>query len=166
MRGILGVFRELDATVDAIHALKERRYGEVTVYTPTPRHEIDHAVHPPTSPVRRFTLIGGLLGVTFGFWIAIWVSEYWPLVVGGKPVPSWVPYTIIGFEMMVLVGALATVFGMFALSRIPRLSMMVGFDPRFTAGNYGIFVECPPEKQAEVESLLRRHGATEVSGAR
>ena len=166
MRGILGVFRELDATVDAIHALKQRRVGEVTVYTPTPRHEIDHAVHPPTSPVRRFTLIGGLLGVTFGYWISIWVSEYWPLVVGGKPIPSWVPYTIIGFEVMVLVGALSTVFGLFALSRVPRLSTMVGYDPRFTGGSYGIFVECPPDRQAEVEDILKRHGAVEVRGER
>ena len=67
--------------------------------------------------MRRFTLIGGLLGVTFGYWVAIWISDYWPLVVGGKPVASWVPYTIIGFELMVLIGSLSTVFGMFAVSR-------------------------------------------------
>ena len=29
--------------------------------------------------MRRFTLIGGLLGVTFGYWVAIWISDYWPL---------------------------------------------------------------------------------------
>jgi hypothetical protein len=34
-------------------------------------------------------------------------------VVGGKAIGSWIPYTIIGFEVMVLVGALSTVFGMF-----------------------------------------------------
>ena len=49
--------------------------------------------------------------MTFGYWIAIWTSDYWPLVVGGKAIASWIPYTIIGFEVMVLVGALATVFG-------------------------------------------------------
>ena len=37
MRGILGVFRELDAAVDAINALKRQRVGDITVYTPTPR---------------------------------------------------------------------------------------------------------------------------------
>lgn len=166
MRGILGIFRELDATIDAIHALKERRIGTVTVFTPTPRHEIDDAVALGPSPVRLFTLIGGLLGVTFGYWIAIWVSNYWPLVVGGKPIPSWVPYTIIGFEVMVLVGALSTVFGMFALSRVPRLTKMVGYDPRLSGGEYGIYVECPPEKQNEVEEMLRSHGAAEVRGER
>src|SRR5919202_2272118 len=117
MRGILGVFRELDAAVEAINALKRQRVGDITVYTPTPRHEIEHAVHAPTSRVRVYTLIGGLLGVTFGYWIAIWVSDYWPLVVGGKPIASWVPYTIFGFEVMVLIGSLETVAALFITAR-------------------------------------------------
>src|SRR5919199_1474076 len=132
MRGILGVFRELDATVDAINALKKQRVGDVTVYTPTPRHEIEHAVHAPVSKVRVYTLIGGLLGVTFGYRIPIWISDYWPLVTGGKPIASWVPYTIIGFELMVLIGSLATVFGLFINSRFPRITSTIGYDPRFS----------------------------------
>jgi len=126
MRGVLGAFRELDAAVGAIEALKENRVGAIRVFTPTPRHELEEAIEPPPSPVRRYTLIGGLLGVTFGYWSAIWASDYWPLVVGGKPVASWVPYTIFGFEVMVLIGALSTVAGLFIHSRIPRLTMMVG----------------------------------------
>ena len=103
-----------------------------------------------------------LLGVTFGYWIAIWVSDFWPLVVGGKPIASWVPYTIFGFEVMVLVGALSTVLGLFINSRIPRLTMMVGYDPRFSHGDYGVWVECQPEKAKTAEDLLREHGAVEV----
>ena len=74
MRGVLGAFRELDAAVSAIEALKEKNVGAIRVYTPTPRHELEEAMGAPPSPVRRFTLIGGLLGVTFGYWIAIWTS--------------------------------------------------------------------------------------------
>ena len=166
MRGILGVFRELDSMVDAIGALRKERPGEMTVYSPTPRHELDHALQHGPSVVRRFTLFGGLFGATCGYWIAIWASDYWPLVVGGKPVPSWVPYTIFGFEVMVLFGALATVAGLFINSRIPRLTMTVGYDPRFSDGSFGIWVECPPEKQRAVEDLLRQHGAVEVRGER
>src|SRR5919202_1397141 len=117
--GILGAFREIDAATDAIAELRRIRFNEITVYTPTPRHEFEHALDRPESPVRRFTLIGGLLGATFGYWIAIWASDYWPLVVGGKPIASWVPYTIFGFEVMVLIGSLSTVFGLFALSLAP-----------------------------------------------
>jgi hypothetical protein len=162
MRGVLGAFRELDATVSAIEALKEAKLGAIQVFTPTPRHELEHALDRGPSPVRKFTLIGGLLGVTFGYWIAIWISDYWPLVVGGKPIASWVPYTIFGFEVMVLVGGLSTVLGLFITARIPRLTMMVGYDPRFSHGDYGIWVECPPEKARTAEELLREHGAVEV----
>ena len=162
MRGVLGVFRELDSAVDAIAELRRSRAGSITVYSPTPRHELEHALAHGPSVVRRFTLIGGLLGVTFGYWIAIWVSEYWPMVVGGKPIPSWVPYTIIGFEMMVLVGALSTVFGMFAVARVPRLMMTVGYDPRFSDGDYGIWVECSPDREAKVTQVLQANGAVEV----
>jgi hypothetical protein len=166
MRGVLGAFRELDSAVSAIEALKKDKYGEVRVFTPTPRHELEHAIEPGPSPVRRYTLIGGLAGVTFGYWIAIWVSDYWPLVVGGKPIASWVPYTIFGFEVMVLVGALSTVAGLFISSRVPRLTMMVGYDPRFSHGDYGIWVECPPDKANATEKLLRDHGAVEVRSER
>src|SRR3954454_1111341 len=162
MRGVLGAFRDLDSAVGAIEALKDQRVGAIRVSTPTPRHELEAAIEPPPSPVRRYTLIGGLCGVTFGYWIAIWASDYWPLVVGGKPIASWVPYTIFGFEVMVLIGALSTVAGLFIHSRIPRLTMMVGYDPRFSHGEYGVGVECPAEQATSPESCLREHGAVEV----
>ena len=166
MRGIVSIFPNLDDLIGAIEELKKGRYRDITVYTPTPRHEFEEALEPPPSAVRRFTLVGGLLGVTFGYWIAIWISDYWPIVVGGKPVASWVPYTIIGFELMVLIGSLSTVFGMFALARIPRLTMTVGYDPRFSHGDYGIWVVAPPDRAAEAADLLRQYGAVEVRNER
>ncbi len=166
MPGVVGVFNEIDATVEAIEELQQEKLGALTVYSPTPRHEFDHAIEARPSPVRRFTLIGGLLGATFGYWIAIWTSDYWPLVVGGKAIASWVPYTIFGFEVMVLFGGLATVLGLFINARVPRLTMTVGYDPRFSGGSYGIFVECAPENAAAAESVLRNSGAVEVRGER
>ncbi len=165
-RGLVANFRELDATCDAIEDLKARKIEKFTVYTPTPRHEIEHALKPPISRVRQFTLIGGLCGAVFGYWISIWTSDYWALVVGGKAVASWIPYTLICFELMVLIGGLSTVYGMFILSRVPKITQTVGFDPRFTATDYGIFVEAPPERLKEVEALLRDHGALEVRNER
>jgi hypothetical protein len=162
MRGVMAAFRELDSTVEAIEALKKKAFGEFTVYSPTPRHELDHAIDAPISVVRRFTLIGGLLGVTFGYWIAVWVSDYWPLVVGGKAIVTWIPYTVFGFEVMVLIGALSTVFGMFANARIPRITRTIGYDNRFSHGDYGIWVETTPDKIKDVENLLRKAGAVEV----
>jgi hypothetical protein len=162
MPGVLGAFHELDAAVNAIGDLRRQRFTELTVYTPTPRHELEQALQAPPSRVRLFTLIGGLCGATFGYWIAIWPSRYWPVVVGGKAIASWVPYTIFGFEVMVLIGSLSTVFALFALSRVPRLTMTVGYDPRFSGGHFGVWVATPPDRAREAAELLRRHGAVEV----
>ena len=166
MCGMVGVFAELDSTVDALEELKQKKLGKLTAYSPTPRHELEQAIDPPQSPVRKFTLIGALSGVCFGYWMAIWGSEYWPLVVGGKAISTWLPYTVYGFEVMVMVGALSTVFGMFYLAGIPRLTETVGHDPRFSQGHFGVWCECAPDKLAEVEAILRRHGAVEVRGDR
>ena len=162
MPGIIGAFEHIDSAVDAIGDLRRNRYNDLTVYTPTPRHEFEHALEAPPSRVRLFTLIGGLAGATFGYWIAVWASRYWPLIVGNKPIASWVPYTIFGFEVMVLVGSLSTVFALFALSRVPRLTMTVGYDERFSGGHFGVWVETSPDKAKDVADLLRKHGATEV----
>ena len=71
MPGVVAAFRELDSAVEAIAALKKNRFTDMTVFSPTPRHELDDAVAAPVSRVRLFTLIGGLAGVSFGYWIAI-----------------------------------------------------------------------------------------------
>jgi hypothetical protein len=166
MQGVIGAFAEIDAAVEAIQDLRKQSFGDITVFTPTPRHEFDDVLGNPKSGVRKFTLIGGLLGVTFGYWVAIWISDYWPLVVGGKPIASWVPYTIIGFELMVLFGSLSTVFGMFALSRIPRLTLTVGYDARFSHGDYGVWVVAGPDRASQAAEVLRKHGALEVRNER
>jgi hypothetical protein len=166
MQGVLAAFAEIDSAVEAIQELRKKSFGDITVFTPTPRHEFEEVMEHPPSKVRRFTLVGGLLGVTFGYWIAVWISDYWPIVVGGKAVASWVPYTIIGFEIMVLFGSLSTVFGMFALSRIPRLTMTVGYDPRFSHGDYGVWVVAGPDRAAEATAVLKQHGALEVRNER
>jgi hypothetical protein len=162
MQGVIGAFQEIDSTIHAVEELKKAHLGEITIFTPTPRHEFDEVMARGPSGVRKFTLGFGLAGVSFGFWIPIWISDYWPTVVGGKPVASWVPYTILGFEVMVLVGALGTVFAMFALSRIPRLTATVGYDPRFSGGDFGVWVATTPERADAVMDIMKKHGAQEV----
>lgn len=164
MQGVVAAFKELDSAVHAVEVLRKARIGDITVFTPAPRHELEDALGSPQSPVRRFTLVGGLLGVTFGYWIAIWTSTYWPLVTGGKAIATWIPFTIIGFELMVMVGALATVFGMFYVNRMPRLTMTVGYDSRFSHGDFGVFIAT--EQTGRAEQLLRESGAADVRGER
>lgn len=152
--GVLASYEYLDSTVDAIEALRKAGFADIKAYSPYPEHHIEHALGYGQSPVRVWTLVGGLTGAATGLAFTSWTSLDWPLVVGGKPmiaIPAFVP---IIFEMTVLFGALSTVIGLFVLSRIPNLKPAVVYDPEFTAGRYGVFVEATGDKLAEAKRIL------------
>jgi hypothetical protein len=110
--GILASFRFVDAAADAVRRLKDEGYRDFTVYTPVPNVEIARAVGHRASPVRLWTLIGGLTGCASGFALTLWMSYDWPIIVGGKPIGSVIPYVVIAFELTILFGASATILGL------------------------------------------------------
>ncbi|MGH7521780.1 MAG: DUF3341 domain-containing protein [Gemmatimonadales bacterium] len=161
--GVLGVFAFLDATLDAIKKLRAGGFTDFTVYSPIPRHEIEDALGQSVSPVRAFTLIGGIAGCAIGAWLTLWMSYDWPIVVGGKPVGSIPPYVIIMFEMTILFGALSTILGIvFNALFAARRAGTIQYDARFSNDRFGIFVPAGSDKAAKVEGLLRESGAEEV----
>jgi hypothetical protein len=164
---VLGVFAHVDTTVRALEELKAKGYHDLTVYTPVPIHEIEDVVERdrPVSTVRLFTLLGGLTGLVSGWLLTAWSSLKWELVVGGKPpigLPVSPPYIIIMFELMILFGGIATVIGMVALGRLPKLRASPTFDVRFTNDRFGVAVHCAPERTPSVRDILRLAGAEEV----
>src|SRR5205809_1455831 len=164
--GVLAVFAHLDTTLAAIKQLRAAGHTDFTVYSPIPRHEIEDALGQAVSPVRMFTLIGGIAGCSIGAWLTLWMSGDWPLVLGGKPIGSVPPYVVIMFEMTILFGALSTILGIAfnALFAARRLGT-VAYDPRFTNDKFGIFVPSEPARAGQVETLLRGAGAEEVRRA-
>ncbi len=157
---MLAAFRHIDAAAHAIRSLKEMGYRDFTVYTPAPNHEISDAVGHRVSPVRLWTLIGGLTSCASGFAMTLWMSYDYPIVVGGKPLGSIPPYVVIAFELTILLGALATIVGLIFHSW--RTHRAAAYDPRFTDDEIGVFVPCAPERRAAVQQLLQTAGAAEV----
>lgn len=159
--GVLASFVHIDGAVDAIRALRAMGQRDLVVYSPAPNHEIEEALNHRVSPVRLFTLIGGLSGCTAGFAMTIWMSYDWPVVVGGKPIASIPPYVVIGFELTILLGALSTVAAV-ALFSVLMGKRGVAYDPRFSDDQIGIFVPVTGEQRPSIEQLLRSAGAVEV----
>ena len=158
--GVLAGFLHVDAAAHAIRSLKDMGYRDLTVYTPVPNHEISDAVGHRVSPVRLWTLIGGLTGCVSGFAMTLWMSYDYPIVVGGKPLGSIPPYIVIAFELTILFGALSTVAGL--IFHAWRTHRRAAYDPKFTNDHIGIFVPCPAERRPAVQELLQSAGATEV----
>jgi hypothetical protein len=163
--GVLAAFEHIDAATDAIKALRARGHRNLTVYSSHPNHELEEALETPTSPVRLFTLIGGLTGCTAGFAMTIWMNLDWPVLVGGKAIAAVPAFVVLGFELTVLLGALSSVFGV-ALLCVLLGNRGAAYHPRFSDDRIGIFVPASADQARAVEELVRTAGAVEVTHAR
>ena len=162
--GVLASFAHIDGAVEAIRGLRARGHHDLTVYSAAPNHEIEEALEHRISPVRLFTLFGGLTGVISGLAMTYYMSLDWPLVVGGKPIATVPPYVVFMFELMVLFGALFTVFGVGLLAlRKPTTGIL--YDERFSDDRIGVFVPCAPDRAGAIEALLTQAGSVEVRRA-
>ena len=159
--GVLASFVHVDAAADAIRALRARGMRDLVVYSAAPNHEIEEALDHRVSPVRLFTLIGGLTGCAAGFGMTLWMSYDWPVLVGGKPIGSIPPYVVIAFELTILMGSLITVAAV-ALFSILMGRRGVPYDPRFSDDTIGIFVPATQDLARQVEQMMRSAGAVEV----
>lgn len=157
-RELLAGYRYLDSTVEAIEGLKEAGFTEVTTFTPMPEHHVEEALGYGPSPVRVFTLAGGLIGAATGLMITIFTSMDWPLITGGKSHVSIPPFIIPVFELTILFGALFTLAGLFINIRLPNLKPLVIYHPDFSGGIFGVHVRVPSDRFDEARSILEASG--------
>ena len=160
--GVMGIFYYVDDATDAVHAVRAAGLGSPAIFSPIPYHDLEHAMDQGSSLVRWVTFGGGLLGITLGFTLCIYSVLSWPLVVGGKELISIPPFVVIGYESMILCGALFNLLGMLALGRLPQVRSKAPYDPRFSEDKIGIWVPCRGEAAKQAEQLLRGHQAEEV----
>ena len=163
MPALVGVFEFPAPLAEAAKKLRQRGFDELEIYSPVPSHELDRAIDDRPSRVRIFTLIGGLAGAITGYAMTIWMANNWPIMIGGKPLSSIPPYTIISFELTILFGGILTVLGLFAVGRMPRVKSERAYSKRFSSEEFGLVVRCRARDVVEVEGLLRTQGAKEVT---
>lgn len=162
LSGTLGVYDGVDAAARTIERLRAAGMKRMTVFSPVPSHELEHALHAGESPVRLFTLVGGLTGAATGFAFPTWTSLDWPLVTGGKPIISIPAWVIIAFELTILFGALSTVAGLFISARLPQRRLLQVYDPAFSSDRFGVLVMPPHGRETEVRDIMRENGAAEI----
>ncbi len=161
-RTLIGIFSSLDDMLRAIEAAKRAKVKVDTVYSPTPCHELAEILDSKPSPVRFFTLLGGILGLALGMSLAAYTALQWEFIVGGRPVLAWIPFMIIGFEFTILLGIMGNLIGMLMKSRIPRIKLPDHYDPRFTKDRFGVLIGCPMGEVLRISQLLKEAGAEGV----
>ena len=166
---VKAVFAHLDDLITAIDRTRKAGYSDFTVLSPLPRHEIEEAIYDNMpSPVRWWTMLGGLVGGTGGFALASLTSAVWPMALpGGKPVVSVPAFVVIVFECTVLIAGLMTLLAILFHCRLPALDLDIECeDPRFSSDHFGLVIHgLEEDKQADARKLLTDAGADEVTTA-
>lgn len=164
---VKAVFKHLDSLCEAIYDLKKAGYTDMSVMSPTPRHEVEELIYGgEPSPVRWFTLFGGMFGGSMGFSLASMTHANWPMIIpGGKPLVSVPPFMVITFEATILWASLCTLVGLLLFCRLPAKLHAIYDDPRFTSDCFGIIFErLGAADEMKVKSILSHAGALEVVG--
>ena len=159
---MLGVYDSAGKAAAAARAIRQAQQGDVVAYSPT----VDPLLVDPrkarNSPVRLFTLLGGLVGCAIGIALPLYTMLDLPLVVGGKPIISIPPIVIIAFELSMLCAALGGFLGFLVLGGLPRVETGQACDQRCTDDRFGIVVTCAEGHGDAVRAHLERAGAEEV----
>lgn len=167
--GIIAEFDDAHAIVRAAQKAYAAGYRKMDGYTPLPVEGLSEALGQRDYFIPQLMLVGGILGGIGGFSLLYFTTAIaYPLNIGGRPLwawPSWIPIT---FECIVLLSALAGVFGMFALNGLPQPYHPVFNVPRFALASrdrYFLVIEAQDPKfdLEETRRFLLDLHASEVS---
>jgi hypothetical protein len=120
--------------VEAARKTYDAGYRHINGYSPFPIPELWEAIgfHKTRLPI--IVLIGGILGGLGGYLMMYYMEVIdYPINVGGRPFHSWPAFIPITFETTVLGAALACVFGMLALNKLPQ-----PYHPVFNAERFAL----------------------------
>jgi Protein of unknown function (DUF3341) len=165
---VKAVYKHLDCLLQGIHDLHAAGIRDFTVLSPIPRHEIDEIMYGgEPSPVRWFTLIGGIIGGSMIFSLASLTHANWPMIIpGGKPLVSIPPFLVVTFEGTILWASMFTLTGLLLLCGLPATKLPTTMhDPRFTNDCFGIVFERTGKHVAKIVHILEHSGAIEVTHA-
>ena len=141
--GLMAEFEEHDQLLEAARKAFAQGYRTMDAYSPFPVEGLAEALGFESTAVPLFTLLGGMAGGIGGYFME-WYSmgRLYPLNVGGRPLNSWPNFIPVTFELTVLVAALAALFAMLFLNRLPQLYHPVFNVPEFRRASIDRFFLC------------------------
>ncbi|MDT5270127.1 MAG: hypothetical protein QOH49_2313 [Acidobacteriota bacterium] len=132
--GLMAEFDNPTELVEAARQTYDAGYRRINGYSPFPIPELWEAIGFHKTRLPLIVLIGGILGGLAGYFMMYYMEVIdYPINVGGRPFHSWPSFIPITFETTVLGAALACIFGMLALNKLPQ-----PYHPVFNAERFAL----------------------------
>jgi len=166
--GILAEFDSADGVVAAIRAARAAGYTRLDAYSPFPLREAADLLEQRTLIVPVIAVTAGLVGAAIQYYAQYWMNAVdYPINVGGRPLHAWPAFLPAAFIVGILWASAASLIGMLALNRLPRLHHPLFDAPGFERASQDRFFLCiasddPKFDRAETIRFLERMNAGRV----
>ena len=119
--GVLAEFDSPEALIAATRQTREYGYVDLDAFTPFPVPELYPLLRLRDNRVLWLGLVGGIAGFVIALAMQLSTNIDYPINVGGRPLFALSAFSVITFELIVLLAALTPAIGMLALNGLPRL---------------------------------------------
>ena len=158
MKAVYALYTDPDTVQRAVDGLRSAGAAErdIVVMSSEPFEEYEFSHRDSATWLHWIAGLGGVLGLTAGYWLTRTTQMLWPLKTSGMPIVSPWPNLIVIFEMTMLGAILATVVTLLITAKLPsRLPHL--YDPEVTNGYILVGVQQPsadlaPRMTAALES--------------
>jgi hypothetical protein len=143
LHGLIAEFETARELLAATRRAYAAGYRRMDAYSPFPVPELPEALGVHHDRVALVTLAGAILGGASGYALQWWINTIaYPLNIGGRPLHAWPAFIIVTFEMTILFGGIAALFGMLALNGLPLLHHPIFNAPGFESASRDRFFLC------------------------
>ncbi len=161
---IYGLFPDpasADRAVNALQAAGVSR-GRIVVMASEPFDDYLFSKADRGTAMPWWAVLGGMVGGTSGFLLAVYTQEAYPLVTGGMPIIASWPTGIVTYELTMLGAVIATVITLLITTGLPKWGAKL-YDPEISNGKILIGVLDPSDDaRTELSDRLRGAGAEQV----
>lgn len=163
---LLALFPDVNPASQAVEKLREIGVGDehVNVIAGIPVTEAMLGRPKQPSNVPRLALGGAFGGMLVGVFLAFGTPLLYPLNVGGQALFPGPPTIVVLFEMTMLGMLISTFLGVFLDSRFPSYTPKE-YVAEISDGKIAVLIECPPEREQEIETAMTALGAETVKHA-
>ncbi len=150
----LFIFSSAVSLIKAVQTLRERAYTVVEVFTPVKLQEVETMLGEKKSPVTYWTIAGGITGFVSGFALTAGSVSIYDLIVGGKPVFSFIPFFLVMFELTVLFAAIFNLVAVIYYARLRKIHTDSWYNDSFSLNKFGLLLRFSEDDTVEVENLV------------
>jgi hypothetical protein len=159
VKAVYALFADPDSAQRAVENLREAGVADrdITVISSEPFEDYEFSHRDRATWIYWIAGAGGVLGLTFGYWLTSFTQRAWPLQTGGMPIVAMWPNLVVIFELTMLFAIVATVVTLLVTAKLPRRRPAL-YDREVSNGRILVGLEDPRVPLEAIERALAWHG--------